>query len=201
MARFVCSTPPLDVRQGRESGGGAAPGGICRWPSGPASWWLGDMDIFTRSQPIDGLRLSQLVAGGALEMFYQKFPASWWVAALPVGGCDFVSWWVAALPVGGCDFVSWWLTALPVGGLQLCQLVALDCWQLVAWGLGIFHENFLGDTSAEFLYGKRFMGNVREGPFPIQRVVTSGVKPPLLCLRWTFLSRIGRWIYKRGVKS
>jgi hypothetical protein len=51
------------------------------------------------------------------------------------------------------------------------------------------------------LYGKRFMGNVREGPFPIQRVVTSGVKPPLLCLRWTFLSRIGRWIYKRGVKS
>ena len=61
---------------------------------------------------------------------------------LPVGGLD--------LPVGGLGTwawgghsASWWPGELPVGGLV---------------GLRIVHEKFFGDTFADFLYGKSFMG-------------------------------------------
>ena len=44
---------------------------------------------------------------------------------------------------------SWWPEDLAVTSRK-CQLVA--------WGLGIFHEKFFGDTFADFLYGKNSMG-------------------------------------------
>ena len=53
------------------------------------------------------------------------------------------------MPVGGLR-LSRGEQKVPVGGLGSCQLVA--------WGLRIFHEKFFGDTFADFLYGKIFMG-------------------------------------------
>jgi hypothetical protein len=74
-------------------------------------------------------------------------------------GCSFASWWVAALPVGGlqlcqlvgCSFASWWVAALPVGGFGLLAVGGLGT-------LGFSTKIFLVTLPRIFCMGKGLWG-------------------------------------------
>jgi hypothetical protein len=88
-----------------------------------------------------------------------RSPDSWRISVQLVAyglgrGGNFASWW---LPGCGRSLFTNHLGILPAGGF-LCRLV--NC------GLGILHENFLGDVPADFLYGKGFMALYGKRLFP-----------------------------------
>ena len=75
--------------------------------------------------------------------------------------------------------------------------IFLDSWWLE--GSGKAQQKLWGDAPADFLYGENIHGFVCDLTNPIVNRVPPGVKPPLSGLLWKSSSRIGRWIYKRGI--
>ncbi len=110
--------------------------------------------------------------------------------------------WVAALwdPIGGLQARPSLQDGRPgpwLGGAR--RRPPLSSGQLVAYSdLEFCTQNFLVTLPQIFLYGKKFYGFVCKTAFPIQNGVRTGVKTPPWGLLWKLLSRIGRWIYKRG---
>jgi hypothetical protein len=85
----------------------------------------------------------------------------------------------------------------PVGVVAPVGRIFLDSWWLE--GSGKAQQKFWGDAPADFLYGENIHGFVCKLTNPIVNRVPPGVKPPFWGLLWKSSSRIGRWIYKRGI--
>jgi hypothetical protein len=92
---------------------------------------------------------------------------------------------------------------VPAGGAQICQLANFETSWRTPWDLEKISKNFLVSLFMDF--GRFCMGFfVSENEkvhFYIQTGFPSRAKTALQCLLANVLSRIGRWIYKRGAWS
>ena len=88
-------------------------------------------------------------------------------------------------------------------GAQICQLASFDTSWRMPWDMEKIIKIFLVSFSTDF--GRFCMGLfVSENEkvhFYIQNGSPPGAKTAHECLRAKFLSRIGRWIHKRGAWS
>ena len=161
----MCSTPPLEARQRREARGGATLEGYAGVPtSSPvggflAGGWRCVLGV---------LEISNTNHGGEEPMVIIL------VTCRPVGGrVSWTLWKVRQLVARGqlvaadLGVVVYWTVggSRTVGGL-------LDSWWPI--GLRILARKFLGDTSADFLYGKKCMALYVKRLFPYKKVLAHG---------------------------